>query len=65
MSGSIEGVGRDQVTLFPERLEDWIGEDHLVQVVDLFVDQLDLADLGFKRVAMRGLGGRDIIRQFC
>ena len=51
MSGFIEGVGRDQVTLFPERLEDWIGEDHLVRVVDLFVDQLDLADLGFERVA--------------
>ena len=40
MSGFIEGVDRDQVTLFPERLEDWIGEDHLVRVVDLFVDQL-------------------------
>jgi transposase len=51
MSGFIEGVGRDQVTLFPERLDDWIGEDHLVRVVDLFVDQLDLADLGFDRVA--------------
>jgi transposase len=51
MSGFIEGVDRDQVTLFPERLEDWIGEDHLVRVVDLFVDQLDFADLGFERVA--------------
>ncbi|KAA0909541.1 hypothetical protein FLO80_21175, partial [Aquicoccus porphyridii] len=29
MSGFIGGVDRDQVTLFPERLEDWIGEDHL------------------------------------
>ena len=51
MSGFIEGVDRDQVTLFPDRLEDWIGEDHLVRVVDLFVDQLDLADLGFTRAA--------------
>ena len=51
MSGFIEGVDRDQVTLFPERLEDWIGEDHLVRVVDLFVDQLDLAGLGFVRAA--------------
>jgi len=51
MSGFIEGVDRDQVTLFPERLEDWIGEDHLVRVVDLFVDQLDLAELGFERAA--------------
>jgi transposase len=51
MSGFIEGVGRDQVTLYRERLEDWIGEDHLVRVVDLFVDQFDLADLGFECVA--------------
>ena len=51
MSGFIEGVDRDQVTLFPDRLEDWIDEDHLVRVVDLFVDQLDLAGLGFTRAA--------------
>jgi transposase len=51
MSGFIEGVDRDQATLFPDRLEDWIAEDHLVRVVDLFVDQLDLVDLGFERVA--------------
>jgi hypothetical protein len=28
MSGYIEGISRDQVTLFPDRLEDWIDEDH-------------------------------------
>ncbi len=49
MSGFIDGVDRDQVTLFPDRLEDWVGEDHLVRVVDLFVDTLDLAGLGFAR----------------
>mgnify|MGYP000052948374 FL=1 len=49
MSGFIEGIDREQTTLFPERLEDWIGEDHLVRVVDLFVDELDLAELGFTR----------------
>ena len=49
MSGYIEGVDREQTTLFPERLEDWIDEDHLVRVVDLFVDELDLVNLGFGR----------------
>ena len=34
-----------------ERLEDWIGEDYLVRVVDLFVDELDLVALGFERCA--------------
>ncbi|SDX83029.1 transposase, partial [Roseicitreum antarcticum] len=51
MSGFIEGVDRDQVTLFPDRLEDWIDDDHLVRVVDLFVEQLNLAGLGFVRAA--------------
>ncbi len=36
---------------FPERLEDCIVEDHLFRVVVLFVDELDLAALGFHRHA--------------
>lgn len=56
MAGFIEGVHRDQATLFPERLEDWISEDHLVRVVDLFVDELDLATLGFHRHAPASTG---------
>lgn len=44
-------MDRDQVTLFPDRVEDWIDEDSLVRVVDLFVDELDLADLGFARTS--------------
>jgi transposase len=56
MAGFIEGVSRDQTTLFPERLDDWIGEDHPVRVVDLFVDQLDLATLGFERHAAARTG---------
>ncbi|MBR9762972.1 MAG: transposase, partial [Rhodobacteraceae bacterium] len=49
MAGFIDGIDREQVTLFPDRLEDWIGEDHLVRVVDLFVEELDLPALGFER----------------
>ena len=51
MAGFIEGVDRGQASLFPERLDDWIGEDHMVRVVDLFVDELDLVALGFGRSA--------------
>src|ERR1700752_1396160 len=43
----VEGVDRGQTTLFPECLEDWIGEDNPVRVVDGFVEELDLAELGF------------------
>ena len=43
----VEGADRGQSTLFPDRLEDWIGEDNPVRVIDVFVDELDLAELGF------------------
>ena len=52
----IEGVGRSQSTLFPERLEDWIDEDNPIRVIDLFVDDLDLGDLGFEHVAAARTG---------
>ena len=50
MKRFVEGVERGQGTLFPDRLEDWIGEDNPVRVVDVFVDELDLGGLGFGRV---------------
>ena len=50
MKRFIEGVDRGQSTLFPDRLEDWIGDDNAVRVVDVFVDELDLGGLGFGRV---------------
>ncbi len=46
----VEGLDRGQSTLFPECLEDWIGEDNPVRVIDVFVDELDLAGLGFSGV---------------
>src|SRR5918992_6100392 len=46
----VEGVDRGQATLFPECLEDWICEDNPVRAVDVFVDGLDLAELGFAGV---------------
>jgi len=47
----VEGMDRGQSTLFPECLEDWIAEDNPVRVIDIFVDGLDLAELGFGGVA--------------
>ena len=46
----VEGLDRGQSTLFPERLEDWVGEDNAVRVIDVFVEELDLAGLGFSGV---------------
>ena len=46
----VEGMDRGQSTLFPECLEDWIGEDNPVRVIDAFVEGLDLAELRFDGV---------------
>jgi transposase len=48
MSGFIKGEDRNQATLFPERLDDYIAEDSAVRVIDVFLDELDLSGLGFK-----------------
>src|SRR5215831_18540725 len=49
MGRYIDGQARAQSVLFPERLDEWIDEDNPVRAVDLFVDELDLIDLGFGR----------------
>jgi len=51
MKRFVEGVDRGQSTLFPECLEDWIDENNPVRVIDVFVDEIDLAELGFDGVA--------------
>ena len=56
MKRFVEGVDRGQSTLFPDRLEDWIGDDNPVRVVDVFVNELDLGGLGFGRVAPLATG---------
>jgi transposase len=52
----VQGQNRDQATLFPERLDDLIGEDNAVRVIDAFVDSLDLKVLGFARIETKGTG---------
>jgi len=52
----VEGSDRRQSTLLPECLEDWIDENNPVQVIDVFVDELDLAELGFSGVAPEATG---------
>jgi len=48
MSGFIKGMDRNQATLFPERLDDYVAEENAVRVIDVFVDELDLSGLGFR-----------------
>jgi len=48
MKRFIEGESRQQVTLLPECLDDYIGEDNPVRIVDAFVEELDLFSIGFQ-----------------
>jgi transposase len=56
MKRFIEGQDRSQVTLLPECLDDYIGEDNPVRVVDAFVDELDLEALGFEGATAAATG---------
>ena len=47
MSNHIKGQSRTQVTLFPEALDDFVMEDNPVRVIDIFVDELNLEQMGF------------------
>jgi transposase len=46
----VEGQDRAQLMLLPECLDDFVGEDNPVRVVDAFIEELDLAVLGFAGV---------------
>ena len=48
----IEGYNRSQIILFPERLDDLVLEDNPVRVIDIFIDQLNLANIGFNRAIL-------------
>ena len=56
MKRFVEGVDRDQATLFPECLEDWVDEDNAVRVIEAFVEGLDLGGLGFRGVDPKDTG---------
>lgn len=47
----IEGVERGQTQLLPPCVEDYVAAEAAVRVIDAFVEQLDLAALGFGRTS--------------
>jgi transposase len=52
----IEGESREQGILFPEVLDDYIGEDNVVRFIDAFVDGLEMEELGFEGSAPKETG---------
>ena len=61
----IRGVSRDQATLFPERLDDYIDEENPVRFIDVFVDNQDMKALGFQRIEPAWTGRSLMIREIC
>lgn len=56
MKRFIEGQDRAQSTLLPECVDDWVAEDNPVRAIDVFVDGLDLTELGFAGVTPAATG---------
>jgi transposase len=54
--GSISGINRAQVLLFPEIVDDDLEENNPVRFIDASVDSLDLGTLGFLYAVPQEMG---------
>ena len=54
--GYVEGQDRKQTMLFPEVLEDYISEENPVRFIDVFIEGLDLSEMGFGRAVPKERG---------
>jgi transposase len=54
--GFVTGHARDQGSLFPVVLDDLVPGEHLVRVIDAFVNRLDLVGLGFGKAEPAATG---------
>ena len=52
----IVGTSREQLTLLPEAIEDYVSAENPVRFVDAFVNTLDLRSLGFQKVELAETG---------
>ncbi len=52
----IEGEDRMQQTLLPNSLEDYVNQENPVRVIEVFIDELDLAGLGFSGMTRAATG---------
>ena len=56
MKRFVEGEARRQIVLLPPCLDDYVTENNPVRVIEAFVDELDLATLGFDGVVPEATG---------
>jgi transposase len=52
----IDGEDRMQQALLPHSLEDYVDEENPVRVIEVFIDELDLAALGFSGMTPAATG---------
>ena len=67
--GYIQGDGRNQGTLFPVVLDDFVPADHMCRVIDAFVEKLVMSELGFERAQAAetgrpGYDPRDLLKLY-
>jgi transposase len=67
--GFVQGEGRTQGALFPVCLEELIPDEHVCRVIDVFVNRLDMAALGFERsepaeTGRPGYDPRDLLKLY-
>ena len=65
----ILGDDRDQATFLPARLDDYVGDDAVVRIVDRFIDRLDMVELRFTRpvpaaTGRPGYDPRDLLKLY-
>src|ERR1035438_6883019 len=69
LMGYIQGEGRNQATLFPVVLDEFVPADHVCRVIDAFVEKLVMSELGFERAQAAetgrpGYNPRDLLKLY-
>ena len=67
--GYIQAEGRNQGTLFPAVLDDFVPVDHVCRVIDAFVERLAMSEPGFERAQAAetgrpGYDPRDLLKLY-
>lgn len=52
----VKGTSREQITLFPEAIEDYVSAENPVRFLDAFIDQLDMGSIGFRHATVNETG---------
>jgi len=65
MQGFVQGADRQQTTLLPECLDDWVDEGNSIRAVDVFVDAWNCVTSGSMALILQRPAGRRTILRRC